>query len=523
MSVILNNRYRIVRTLGSGGFGDTFLSEDTHMPSARKCVVKQLKPSTNDPKVWQIIQDRFQREAAILEVLGKANHQIPELFAYFTENDKFYLVQEYVEGATLAQEVASNGALGELRVRGIVSSLLQVLEFVHSQGVIHRDIKPDNIIIRKSDGQPVLIDFGAVKEVVSSNLDSQGYTTSSIRIGSPGFMPLEQAAGKPVFSSDLYSLGLTAVYMLTGKLPQALSDFATGEIKWQEHVPGISQSFAAAINKAIENQYRDRFKTAREMIEAVEDDAFHASKTYIDEQTAPVAVRPTDNIAIDQQTGEVTVDPLNTNKITPTPRRTGRWIAALVIPGCLIAIGAASLWYYQNSRSNPSEILPSASSNSASLSPVSSAATNNSLTDSSTAKPEVGQSAPSPAPPMEPAISVAGRWIVSDEENKNGAKLVLTLKQDGNKVSGNASGDENGKKVSYPLTGEITANRIRLTYSHKYTKKEIEGLKDDQVHEGDQESVVMTGIVDGRRMSGSGTYRVNKKVKGGGRWSALKS
>ncbi|MBK7597498.1 MAG: hypothetical protein IPJ07_02840 [Acidobacteria bacterium] len=90
MSVILNNRYRIIRTLGSGGFGDTFLSEDTHMPSARKCVVKQLKPSTNDPKVWQIIQDRFQREAAILEVLGKANHQIPELYAYFTENDKFF-------------------------------------------------------------------------------------------------------------------------------------------------------------------------------------------------------------------------------------------------------------------------------------------------------------------------------------------------------------------------------------------------------------------------------------------------
>src|SRR5258708_4189526 len=141
MNVILNNRYRIIQALGSGGFGETFLSEDTHMPSARKCVVKQLRPVSNDPAIWEIMKDRFQREAAILEAVGRTNDQIPELYASFTENDKFYLVQELIDGETLTRKILCDGPFDEDRVKALIDSLLLVLESVHSRGIIHRDIK----------------------------------------------------------------------------------------------------------------------------------------------------------------------------------------------------------------------------------------------------------------------------------------------------------------------------------------------------------------------------------------------
>lgn len=269
MTALLNNRYRILKVLGAGGFGITSVAEDTHLPSLRRCVVKELKPATDDPRILQIIRERFQKEAATLEMLGQSSRQIPGLFAYFSENERFYLVQELVDGPTLTQYVTQNGLLGEEEARRILISLLSLLETVHGQGIIHRDIKPDNILLRRQDNQPVLIDFGAVKETVTSTLDSAGRATASIVIGTPGFIPLEQAAGRPLFSSDLYSLGLTIVFLLTGKIPQELSDQTTGAINWRSKAPAVSHGFAAVINKAIEPDWRTRYKTAREMLDAL--------------------------------------------------------------------------------------------------------------------------------------------------------------------------------------------------------------------------------------------------------------
>ncbi|NEQ24139.1 MAG: serine/threonine protein kinase, partial [Microcoleus sp. SIO2G3] len=202
MQILLNNRYRVLETLGSGGFGDTYLAEDTQMPSRRRCVVKQLRSIANDPAIHQLVQERFQREAAILEELGDRHDQIPRLYAYTIEAGQFYLVQEWIEGHTLS-ELVKQRPLDEATVRSLLIDLLPVLDFIHSRGIIHRDIKPDNIIVR-SDGKPVLIDFGAVKETLSTTLiNSQGQPVSSIAIGTPGYMPPEQAAGRPVYSSDL--------------------------------------------------------------------------------------------------------------------------------------------------------------------------------------------------------------------------------------------------------------------------------------------------------------------------------
>ncbi|WP_017719908.1 serine/threonine-protein kinase [Kamptonema formosum] len=267
---LLNNRYRIIKPLGAGGFGETFLAEDTQMPSSRRCVIKQLKPVANNPQIYQLVRDRFAREAAILEELGEGNSQIPRLYAYFSEGDGFYLVQEWVDGETLSQKLETSGVMSESSVRAFLVSVLPVLEFVHSKRIVHRDIKPDNIIVRRRDGVPVLIDFGAVKETMGTVVNSQGNATSSIVIGTPGFMPSEQAAGRPLYSSDLYSLGLTAIYLLTGKWPQELADPVAGEFVWHRHASRVSPELAAVLDKATQFNPRQRYTAAREMLDALQ-------------------------------------------------------------------------------------------------------------------------------------------------------------------------------------------------------------------------------------------------------------
>jgi serine/threonine-protein kinase len=285
-----NHRYRIICTLGSGGFGDTFLAEDTQMPSKRRCVIKQLRPVNNNPKIYQLVQDRFQREAAVLEELGKGNRQIPQLFASFIEDGEFYLIQEWIEGETLSQKITKFGRLSESAVKEILINILPVLDYVHSQRIVHRDIKPDNIILRNQDNQPVLIDFGAVREAMGTVMTTGGNATSSIVIGTPGYMPSEQSAGRPVFSSDLYSLGLTAIYLLTGKVPQELeTDHNSGEIIWQHHVLNVSSGFKAIIDKAIQSHPRDRYPTAKDMLNALRSGF---AETFIPVSPPPVIPNP---------------------------------------------------------------------------------------------------------------------------------------------------------------------------------------------------------------------------------------
>ncbi|WP_416665687.1 protein kinase domain-containing protein [Egbenema bharatensis] len=268
---ILNNRYRVLQVLAKGGFGETFLAEDSFLPSKRSCVIKQLKTMADNPQVYRIVQDRFHREAAILEELGRSSSQIPELYAYFEESDRFYLVQEWIEGKTLASQVSQSGLFDESTARQLLGEILPVLSAIHSRGIIHRDIKPDNIILRQVDKKPVLIDFGAVKESVGTLLNSQGQTVSSIVIGTPGYMSPEQGVGRPVFSSDLYSLGLTIIYLFTGKLPQDIpSDHRTGDLLWRDLAPTVSDALANILDQTIQYHPRDRFTTAQEVLNALQ-------------------------------------------------------------------------------------------------------------------------------------------------------------------------------------------------------------------------------------------------------------
>lgn len=283
---LLNNRYQVLQRLGAGGFGNTFLAEDTYMPSRRRCVIKQLKPVTHDPQAYKLVQERFQREAAVLEELGEGNNQIPRLYAYFSEAGQFYLVQEWIEGDTLTKKVEQGGRLSENEVKQILVSLLPVLDYVHSRRMVHRDIKPDNIIIRKRDGLPVLIDFGAVKEAMNTVVNVPGNSAHSMVIGTPGFMSSEQAGGRPTYASDLYSLGLTAVFLLTGKMPQELeTDARSGELLWRQYAPDIHSNLAMVLDQAIRFNPRDRFATATAMLNALQSAAAPS-------EMATVAVSP---------------------------------------------------------------------------------------------------------------------------------------------------------------------------------------------------------------------------------------
>ena len=356
-AALLNNRYRILETLGRGGFGKTYLAEDTHMPSGRKCVIKQLKPVVEQPRIPLWMKERFQREAAILEELGEGNDQIPRLYAYFSEEDKFYLVQEWIEGQTLAQKWSSKGNLDSEQVIGILEQLLPVLDYIHERRIVHRDIKPENIILRDRDLIPVLIDFGAVKETMATVVNQRHSSTFSVSIGTPGYMPSEQAAGRPAYSSDLYSLGLTAIFLLTGKSPQDLqADPRTGEIIWQQHAPNLDAKLTAILNKAIRFHPRDRFSSAREMLTALQSSSPVSQATGTTMRVAPGNISSQTNyISQSGQRNTVAYD-------DPPFRKKSNWFVniflfLLIATGVGVgafAAGFALLSNWWNSRGTPS-------------------------------------------------------------------------------------------------------------------------------------------------------------------------
>lgn len=367
---LLNNRYRILQTLGAGGFGNTFLAEDTYMPSGRKCVIKQLKPMTHDPQTYQQVKERFQREAAVLEELGESNHQIPRLFAYFSESGQFYLVQEWIEGDTLTQIVDREGRLNDGQVKAILLSLLPVLDYVHSCHIVHRDLKPDNVIVRRRDGLPVLIDFGAVKEAIKTVVHSQANTTPSIVIGTPGFMAAEQAAGRPRYASDLYSLGLIAVFLLTGKLPQILeTDTRTGEILWRRDAPNCHSHLATVIDQAIRFHPRDRFADAKEML-----DALNAHPTTIATPTLSLSsssepVPSTRKPAV-PPTVPIRRKPLQVDEEQPSRRFGGLIAGGLLLSAVAIGWGLNRVLEPSNRIPSPSESVSASSGNTPMPSPT---------------------------------------------------------------------------------------------------------------------------------------------------------
>ena len=265
----LGGRYKIVSELGAGGFGQTFLAEDLHLPGHPRCVVKQLKPQVSDAERLQTARRLFDIEAQVLYQLG--NHdQIPRLLAHFEDNQEFYLAQELIEGEPLTQEFVGGSLWHEERVIALLQDLLQVLTFVHQQHVIHRDIKPSNLIRRKHDGRIVLIDFGAVKQASTQVVNLQSGQTKTISIGTQGYTPKEQLGGNPRFSSDVYAVGIIGIQALTAIHPRRLQENSqTGEIEWRNHAKQVSPELAAILDQMVRYDFRVRYPTAAEALGAL--------------------------------------------------------------------------------------------------------------------------------------------------------------------------------------------------------------------------------------------------------------
>ena len=263
IGTILRQRYRIIKQLGKGGFGETYLAEDLDIPVTPKpvCVVKKLHPEEIDQYTIRL----FEQEAKTLYKLGQNHNQIPKLYAYFQEGQDFYLVQEFIDGHDLTQEISPGKKLSENDVIQLLRDVLEILVYVHENKVIHRDIKPANIM-RRQDGKLVLIDFGIVKEINTTIAIKSGSTSRTISIGTRGYMPIEQAIGKPKYSSDIYALGMTAIQALIDLSPRLLAEDDDGEVLWIDQVE-VSYKLRKFITKMVRYDCQQRYRNAKEALD----------------------------------------------------------------------------------------------------------------------------------------------------------------------------------------------------------------------------------------------------------------
>jgi tetratricopeptide (TPR) repeat protein len=255
---VLAGRYQLIRQLGAGGFGQTFLAADQHLPGHPLCVVKQLQPKVRHARALKAAKRLFESEAQVLHTLG-SHDQIPRLMAHFHERDEFYLVQEFIPGTVLSQELKQRQRLSEPETLDLLLEILTILKFVHRHQVIHRDIKPANLIRRQSDGKMILIDFGAVKQVTVQPSSQRATTCLTVAIGSSGYAPPEQLAGKAYFASDLYAAGIICIQALTGLLPhQFRIDADSHEICWHDDTT-VNPALGQILDRMVCYDFRQRY------------------------------------------------------------------------------------------------------------------------------------------------------------------------------------------------------------------------------------------------------------------------
>ena len=372
---ILGSRYKVLADIAKGGFGKTFLAEDIQLPQKDRCVVKQLLVSVETSQLMAVARRLFQTEASTLHSLGH-HQQIPKLLAYFEEDEKFYLVQQYIEGQTLKEELATGEVWSEDRVIELLKDGLEVLKFIHSKGIIHRDLKPDNLICRQSDRKLVVVDFGTVKKVLQEQTSSEGLT---VVVGTKGYMPMEQAIGKPVPISDLYALGTIAIQALTQVEPLELEE-EDGELVW-EHLASVDPRLAKILTQMTRYHHQDRYQSAREALQDLmnfckaknkstkiaaslstsEDIAYSTTVSTSTHAEPELAVRSVSNYnlpnTIEQNPHSVgEISPLATkisvDSIT-IPQSEKRRVWGIAIALILIIIGGAYLFMQQSSSDTP--------------------------------------------------------------------------------------------------------------------------------------------------------------------------
>ncbi|MGK7912490.1 MAG: pentapeptide repeat-containing protein [Synechococcus sp.] len=267
-ALLLRGRYRAYKRLGQGGFGTTFLARDLDMPSQPWRVIKQLRVAEASEQVAQLSKELFMREAQVLEKLGE-HSQIPTLYAYFGEDNRFYLVQEFVLGTTLSSEAHRNGAFNGEQIQQVLREVSLILSYVHSKNTVHRDIKPANLIRRKDDGRLVLIDFGAVKQMGIAGMEEMPSSVTAIR--SLGFSPPEQMAGHSVGpASDLYALAATCINLLTRKSPNRFFDSKRNCWTWQDEVE-LDERLTGILERMLHPTMSERYESATAVLRSLQE------------------------------------------------------------------------------------------------------------------------------------------------------------------------------------------------------------------------------------------------------------
>jgi serine/threonine-protein kinase len=258
---LLRMRYRIKEHLVNTEYSDTYLAEDENLPDRPLCLVKRLKSQSE--KTSKL----FDRETRVLYRLGQ-HERIPELLARFEEEGYFYLVYQFVEGQPIYQELIEGQPWEEHQVIALLKDILEVLVFVHKENVIHRDLHPQNLIMRTSDSKIVLIDFGAVKEINTSQNNSD-QTKSRGGGTQQEYIPPEQAIGAPKFCSDIYAVGIIGIQALTGISPKQLKLDNLGNVIWQKNAT-VTLEFASVLNKMVLYAFPQRYPSATEALEALQ-------------------------------------------------------------------------------------------------------------------------------------------------------------------------------------------------------------------------------------------------------------
>jgi serine/threonine protein kinase len=331
VGTILQNRYQILKILGQGGFARTYLAQDQRRFN-EPCAIKELIPNATGAFSWEKAQDLFQQEA---EILYQMQHrQIPQFRERFQENQRLFLVQEYIGGKTYRELLDEGSSFTEKEVLNLLKNMLPVLEHIHSRGIIHRDISPENLIQRESDRLPVLIDFGVVKELATKlQLGSDIIPTP---VGKLGYSPAEQMqTGRAYPSSDLYALAVTAIVLLTKKEPQEMYEETRATWKWQQFVQ-VDPQFARILNKMLNSVPSDRYQSATEVNQALLSLVPVNAPEVSNLQTlavAPAAVTPTPP----QRSSSAIPEP-NTRSVLDSP------LAVAAISTAVVVLAGVGSW-----------------------------------------------------------------------------------------------------------------------------------------------------------------------------------
>ena len=283
---ILAGRYLMRSILSRSSFGITWLAQNIYLPGQPLCVIKKLATRFTDPKLTEIAISQFELEALSLSQLG-SHAQIPSLIDYLRIGDDLYLVEEYIPGSVLTKSIDDRGKFSQIEVENFLMQMLRLLEYIHSHHLLHCDIKPQNIISCQTDRRFVLVDFGAVKDIDPIQLNRGRDRTSSASIGTPGFAPPEQLANRAVPASDIYALGMTCIYLLTGKNPsQFPTDPHTCELMWADGID-ISIDLRETISKTIQIPLGDRYHSATQVLTDLDNRSVRAKlRTYLDQKHA---------------------------------------------------------------------------------------------------------------------------------------------------------------------------------------------------------------------------------------------